>query len=319
MLSLLDSSVCITGNAGFLGRYVVDALLKRGVRRSSLILPRKRDFDLTQADAVHRLYRESRPEIVIHLAARVGGIGANRKHPGGFFHQNMSMGLHMIEAARAYGIRKFVLAGTVCAYPKHCPVPFKEHNLWNGFPEETNAPYGVAKKALFVMLDAYKQEFGLNSAIVVPVNLFGPNDNFDINSSHVIPALISKIEQARIVGARTITCWGTGEASREFLYVADAAEGILRAAQILDDPIPVNLGTGREIKIRELVAVIARECDYHGNVEWDTTKPDGQPRRCLDVQRAKELLNWEAHTSLEEGLRETIRWYRSATAPASPS
>jgi GDP-L-fucose synthase len=248
--------------------------------------------------------------VVIHLAAEVGGIGANREHPGRFFFANMAMGLHLIEEARRRGLRKFVHTGTVCAYPKFAPVPFNEDDLWNGYPEETNAPYGVAKKALFVMLDGYQREYGLASAVVVPVNLYGPYDNFDPRSSHVIPALVRKCEEARVAGAPSITCWGTGSASREFLYVSDAAEGIVRAAERIEKPDPINLGTGREITIRDLVTLIARLCDYEGRIEWDASKPDGQPRRCLDTARALQRLDWQAQVGFEEGLRQTIDWWR---------
>jgi GDP-L-fucose synthase len=254
--------------------------------------------------------------VVIHLAAEVGGIGANQDHPGRFFFANMAMGLHLIEQARVRGLRKFVQTGTVCAYPKFTPVPFKEQDLWNGYPEETNAPYGVAKKALFVMLDGYLREYGLRSAVVVPVNLYGPGDNFHPHTSHVIPALIRKCEEARVRGAAAITCWGTGSASREFLYVEDAAEAIVRAAEVMDSPVPINLGTGKEISIRDLVALIARLCDYRGQVLWDASKPDGQPRRCLDTSRADEMLGWHAAIGFEDGLRRTIAWWRQQPAEA---
>jgi GDP-L-fucose synthase len=257
------------------------------------------------------LYDTARPTVVFHLAAQVGGIGANRLHPGRFFYASMAMGLHLIEEARVRGLRKFVQVGTVCAYPKFAPVPFRESDLWNGYPEETNAPYGVAKKALFVMLDAYRREYGLASAAVLPVNLYGPGDNFDPESSHVIPALIRKCEEARLAKAPTITAWGTGSASREFLYVDDAARGIVAAAERLDEPDPVNLGTGREITIRDLTLLIARLCDYPGEVVWDPSKPDGQPRRCLDTSKADRLLGWKAVVPFEEGLRNTIDWYRT--------
>jgi GDP-L-fucose synthase len=256
------------------------------------------------------MYEEFRPEIVIHLAASVGGIGHNQLHPGKFFFANMAMGLHLIEQARIRKIRKFIQTGTVCAYPKFAPVPFKETDLWNGYPEETNAPYGVAKKALFVMLDGYYREYGLAGSVVVPVNLYGPRDNFDLQSSHVIPALIRKWEEARVQGKPEITCWGTGCASREFLYVDDAAEGIVRAAELVEEPEPINLGTGNEIRIKDLVELVARLCDFKGKITWDPAKPDGQPRRCLDISRARKLLGWEAKVQFEEGLRKTIDWWR---------
>jgi len=302
--------VCVTGGAGFLGRVVCDKLRERGVSDDRLLVPRSAVYDLTCEADVVRMYDEMKPDVVIHLAAEVGGIGANREHPGRFFFANMAMGLHLIEHGRTRSLKKFVQTGTVCAYPKFAPVPFKEDDLWNGYPEETNAPYGVAKKALFVMLDGYKREYGLNSSVVVPVNLYGPHDNFDLQTSHVIPALIRKCEEARTRGEDKIVCWGTGSASREFLYVDDAAEGILRATEVMDDPTPINLGTGNEIRIKDLVELIARLCDFKGAIEWDTTKPDGQPRRQLDTTKAGQLLDWQAKVSFEDGLRTTIDWWR---------
>jgi GDP-L-fucose synthase len=317
MINLSDQRIVVTGGGGFLGSKVVDVLRRGGVSDANLFIPRRRDFDLTREGDVERLYRDAEPTVVIHLAAEVGGIGANREHPGRFFFANMAMGLHLVEHARKNKIRKFVHTGTVCAYPKFAPVPFKESDIWNGYPEETNAPYGVAKKALFVMLDGYKQEYGLDSAVVVPVNLYGPNDNFDPRSSHVIPALIRKAEEARLRGDDHITCWGTGSASREFLYVDDAAEGIVRAAEVIDTPEPINLGTGNEITIRDLVTLIARLCDFRGRIEWDPTKPDGQPRRCLDTTLAEQKLGWRAKVGFEEGLRNTIDWWRTHGAQAA--
>lgn len=307
-LDLSKQRIVVTGGAGFLGRHVCECLRARGC--GSVFVPRRNEYDLTREADVARLYEDARPEVVIHLAAQVGGIGANREHPGRFFYANMAMGLHLVEQARARGLRKFVHTGTVCAYPKFAPVPFREDDLWNGYPEETNAPYGVAKKALFVMLDGYQREYGLSSAVVVPVNLYGPHDNFDPASSHVIPALIRKCEEARVRGDDHIVCWGTGSASREFLYVSDAAEGIVRAAERIDTPEPINLGTGGEIRIRDLVELIARTCGFTGRIEWDASKPDGQPRRCLDTSRALKLLDWRAAMSFEEGLRRTIAWWR---------
>lgn len=314
MMDLAGQRVCVTGGAGFLGRFVCQKLRQLGVSDDRLIVPRRAQFDLTREADVERLYEQARPTVVIHLAAEVGGIGANQKHPGRFFFANMAMGLHLIEHGRRRGLAKFVHTGTVCAYPKFTPVPFKEDDLWGGYPEETNAPYGVAKKALFVMLDGYKREYGLNSAVVVPVNLYGPYDNFDLESSHVIPALIRKCDQAVQRGADKITCWGTGAVSREFLYVEDAAEGIVRAAQQIDTPDPINLGTGSEITIKDLVALIAGISGFTGKIEWDASKPDGQPRRCLDTSRARELLGWRAETSFEQGLRNTIDWWRANRA-----
>jgi GDP-L-fucose synthase len=276
-----------------------------------VFVPRKRDFDLTVEDQVARFYEAARPDVVIHLAAEVGGIGANMAHPGRFFFANMAMGMHLVEHGRRRGIRKFVHTGTVCAYPKFCPVPFREDDLWNGYPEETNAPYGVAKKALFVMLDGYRREYGLRSAVAVPVNLYGPGDNFDPASSHVIPALIRKCEEARRAGAAEISCWGTGAATREFLHVADAAAGIVRAAEVMEEPVPINLGGGEEIAIRDLVTRIAAACGFTGRIAWDASKPDGQPRRGLDISRARELLGWRPERNFDAGLAETIAWWRA--------
>lgn len=308
--------VCVTGGAGFLGRFVRQKLRQRGVADDRLFIPRKKDFDLTCEDDVARLYEQAKPDVVIHLAAEVGGIGANREHPGRFFFANMAMGLHMVEHARRNNIRKFVHTGTVCAYPKFASVPFNENDLWTGYPEETNAPYGVAKKAVFVMLDGYRREYGLSSAVVVPVNLYGPFDNFDLQTSHVIPALIRKCETARVNGDKKVVCWGTGSASREFLYVEDAAAGIVRAAEVMDEPTPINLGTNREITIKALVELVARLTGFAGEIEWDASQPDGQPRRCLDTTLAKKLLNWEAATPFEDGLRRTIDWWRSQEGKA---
>lgn len=310
MLDLSQQRIVVTGGAGFLGGVVCRKLRERGVPEGSIFIPRRKDYDLTHEADVERLYNDAKPDVVIHLAAEVGGIGANREHPGRFFFANMAMGLHLIEHGRRRGLRKFVHTGTVCAYPKFAPVPFNEDELWNGYPEETNAPYGVAKKALFVMLDGYKREYGFNSSVVVPVNLYGPRDNFDLQTSHVIPALIRKCETARVRNDAAITCWGTGSASREFLYVEDAAEGILLAAEKIDTPDPINLGTGNEITIKNLVELIARLCDFRGRIEWDATKPDGQPRRCLDTTRAAQRLGWRAKTGFEEGLKQTIDWWR---------
>jgi GDP-L-fucose synthase len=304
-----NTTVTVTGGAGFLGRVVCDKLRTRNCR--AIRVPRSANYDLTTEAGVARMYDDHQPDIVIHLAAEVGGIGANRDHPGRFFYANLAMGMHLIEHARLRRIRKFVHTGTVCAYPKFTPVPFQETHLWNGYPEETNAPYGIAKKALFVMLDAYKREYGLDSAVLVPVNLYGPGDNFDAHTSHVIPALIRKCLTAIDRGERRVTCWGTGSASREFLYVDDAAEAIVRAAETLDEPTPVNVGAGQEITIRELIELIASLTGFDGTIEWDTSKPDGQPRRCLDTSHARELFGWQATTELHTGLRNTIQWYRS--------
>lgn len=310
MLDLAGRRLLVTGGAGFLGRFVYDLLLRRGVQPHSLFVPRRADYDLTREEDVERVYNDARPDVVIHLAAEVGGIGANQRYPGRYFYANMAMGLHLIEHARRRGVEKFVHTGTVCAYPERAAVPFDEQDLWEGYPEPTNAPYGVAKKSLFVMLDAYRREYGLRSAVVVPVNLYGPHDNFDPETSHVIPALIRKCEQARARGASQITCWGTGVASREFLYVADAAEGVVRAAEQVDSPDPINLGTGDEITIRQLIAFITELTGFAGGIDWDTGKPDGQPRRRLKTVRAAERLGWHPRMPLKEGLRRTIDWWR---------
>jgi GDP-L-fucose synthase len=311
MIDLAASRIVVTGGAGFLGRAVLAALRGRGVSVEQIVVPRRRDFDLTVEADVARLYETARPDVVIHLAAEVGGIGANMAHPGRFFYANMAMGLHLVEYARRHGIRKFVHTGTVCAYPKHCPIPFHEDDIWNGYPEETNAPYGVAKKAIFVMLDGYRREYGLAGAVAVPVNLYGPGDNFDPSSSHVIPALIRKCEEARRAAAPEVVCWGTGSATREFLFVDDAAEGIVRAAEVMEEPLPINLGGGVEISIRDLVTKIAAACDYRGRIAWDSSKPDGQPRRCLDISRARSLLGWAPRQDFDSGLRATVEWWRA--------
>lgn len=299
----------VTGGAGFLGSFVCERLRARGVSDDRLFVPRRRDYDLTRETDVERLYRDARPDVVVHLAAEVGGIGANRENPGRFFYANAAMGLHLIEHARRVNLRKFVQVGTICAYPKFTPVPFREEDLWNGYPEETNAPYGVAKKALLVMCQAYREQYGLNAIYLLPVNLYGPRDNFDLDSSHVIPALIRKCLEAKERGDDRIVCWGDGSPTREFLYVEDAAEGIVLATERYDSPDPVNLGSGREISIRDLVELIARLTGFDGKIEWDTTKPNGQPRRCLDTTRARERFGFTAQTDFEEGLRRTIAWY----------
>jgi GDP-L-fucose synthase len=308
-IDLSTHRVMLTGGAGFLGHAVAERLRARGV--AELFVPRRRDYDLTREADVQRAFADARPTVVIHLAAEVGGIGANQANPGRYFFANMAMALHCIEAARIAGVRKFVQAGTICSYPKFAPVPFAEESLWEGYPEETNAPYGVAKKAAMVMLDGYRRQYGLRSACVLPVNLYGPRDNFDLQTSHVIPALIRKCVEAQRRGDREIRCWGTGSASREFLFVDDAAEAIVRSAEFIDDPAPINLGTGREISIKDLTELIMRASGFEGHATWDPTKPDGQPRRCLDTGRAEQLLGWRASTTLEDGLRRTVEWYRS--------
>ena len=299
--------VLVTGSSGFLGSHVVERLRSAGMR--DLILPRRSEYDLTEQAEVRRLFREAAPELVIHLAAEVGGIGANRAHPGRFFYANAVMGIHIIEEARRANVAKFVQLGTICAYPKHTPVPFREEDLWGGYPEETNAAYGIAKKALLVQLESYREEYGMNGIYLLAVNLFGPRDNFDRASSHVIPALIRKLVEAKESGAPCAVIWGTGEASREFLYVDDCARAILLAAEQYDNAAPVNLGTGREIKIRDLAEMIARLVGYDGDLAFDPSKPDGQPRRCLDVTRAREEFGFSAEVGLDDGMRRTIDWF----------
>jgi len=302
----------LTGGAGFLGARVRERLEAAGA--AEVFVPRRREYDLTDPEAVAGAYSEARPDTVVHLAAEVGGIGANRDNPGRYFYANMAMGLHLIEEARRRETAKFVQVGTVCSYPKHTPVPFHESDLWNGYPEETNAPYGVAKKALLVMLQAYREQYGLNGAFLMPVNLYGPGDNFDLQSSHVIPALIRKCEEARVTGAGHVSCWGTGSASREFLYVDDCADAVVAATRAYDGAEPVNVGAHSEITIKDLTALIARVIGFEGRLEWDPTKPDGQPRRALDTSRAKELFGFEATTALEDGLERTVAWYREHAA-----
>ena len=300
--------IMLTGGAGFLGDNVRQRLEREGA--AEIFVPRRAQFDLTEADAVARAYDEARPDTVIHLAAEVGGIGANRDNPGRYFFANMAMGLHLIEEGRRRDLEKLVQVGTVCSYPKHTPVPFSEDALWDGYPEETNAPYGIAKKALLVMLQAYREQYGLNGVYLMPVNLYGPGDNFDLHSSHVIPALIRKCEEARVAGRDEVVCWGTGSASREFLYVDDCADAIVAAAQRYDSPEPINVGAHEEIRIRDLTELIARLTGFGGELVWDTSKPDGQPRRCLDTSRAREHLGFTATTPLEDGLSRTIAWFR---------
>src|SRR6188474_2174622 len=313
-----DKRLVVTGGGGFLGSYVVEYLKERGC--SHPFVARSRDYDLRREPDIVRLFEASRPHVIIHLAAVVGGIGANRESPGRFFYENLMMGTQLMEQARRFGVGKFVQIGTVCSYPKFTPVPFREDDLWNGYPEETNAPYGLAKKMLLVQGQAYRQQYGFDVIHLIPVNLFGPGDNIDPASSHVIPALIKKCIDARESGADHIEVWGTGSASREFLYVDDAAEGIVLATERYDDPEPVNLGVGREITIRELVETIVRLTGFAGEIRWDASKPDGQPRRALDTSRARERFGFTAKTSFADGLRATIDWYehsrRVAGVPA---
>lgn len=308
MLDLTKKRIVVTGGGGFLGSFVVDSLKARGCE--SVFVPRKRDYDLTRMDGIEKMFADAQPEVIFHLAAVVGGIGANRINPGSFFYENAIMGIQLIEAARIHKVEKTVIAGSICAYPKFTPVPFKEEDLWNGYPEETNAPYGVAKKALLVQSQAYRQQYGLNSIFVMPVNLYGPGDNFDLQSSHVIPALIRKALEAKEAGLDELVGWGDGSPTREFLYVEDAAEGLITAAASYDGEEPVNLGSGYEISIKDLMELVARLSGFEGRIVWDTAQPNGQPRRCLDTTRAESYFGFKARTSLEQGLQKTIDWYR---------
>jgi GDP-L-fucose synthase len=304
--------VVVTGGAGFVGRHVVHCLRASGVE--DVVVPRRAEYDLVTYDGVRRLYDDARPDLVIHLAAEVGGIGANRENPGRFFYANLMMGAQMIEEARLRGTAKFVAVGTVCSYPKFAPVPFREEDLWNGYPEETNAPYGLAKKMMLVQARAYREQYGSNVISLLPTNLYGPGDNFDLASSHVIPALIRKCVEAISTGSDSILCWGSGTATREFLHVRDCARAIVKAAAEYDAPDPVNIGTGSEISIRDLTELIARLTGFEGAIHWDASQPDGQPRRRLDTGRALAALAWEAKIPLEQGLRETIADYRAVHA-----
>jgi GDP-L-fucose synthase len=304
-----DKRVVVTGGAGFLGSFVVEQLRMKGCRQ--IVIPRSKDYDLVQMEAVQRLYRDASPDVVIHLAARVGGIGANQANPGRFFYDNLMMGTQLIEVGRQQGLKKFVATGTICAYPKFAPIPFKEDDIWNGYPEETNAPYGLAKKMMLAQSQAYRDQYGFNSIVLFPVNLYGPRDNFDLETSHVIPALIRKCASAKEDGRTSIILWGDGSPTREFLYVEDAAEGILLAAEHYDGNLPVNLGTGEEVAIRDLAKMIAAEVGFTGHLQWDTSKPNGQPRRCLDVSRAKQLFGFHAQHGLREGLKQTVQWFQT--------
>ncbi len=304
-----EKRVLVTGGAGFLGSFVVEKLREQGCQ--NVTVPRSKEYDLRDRDAIIRLYTEAQPHIVLHLAAVVGGIGANRMNPGRFFYDNAIMGIQLMEYARQFGVEKFVATGTACAYPKFTPTPFKEDDLWEGYPEETNAPYGLAKKMMLVQAQAYRAQYGFNAIYLLPVNLYGPGDNFDLETSHVIPALIRKCVEAKETGCREILLWGDGSPTREFLYVEDAAAGLLLATERYDGDQPVNLGTGEEISIRDLAQMIAAEVGFTGDIVWDITKPNGQPRRCLDVSRAKQLFGFHAAHRLREGISQTVAWFQA--------
>jgi len=309
MLELANRRITVTGGAGFLGSYIIEQLRAEGC--NNIFVPRRREYDLTDAAAVHRMFEKHAPQVLIHCAAVVGGIGANQANPGSFFYENAIMGIQLIEAARRYGTEKTVVLGTICAYPKFTPAPFQEADLWNGYPEETNAPYGIAKKALAVQCQAYRQQYGMNAIYLLPVNLYGPRDNFDVETSHVIPALIRKCVEAVDQGKSEVVCWGDGSPTREFLYVEDAARGIIAATKYYDQPDPVNLGSGQEVSIRRLMETIAAITGFTGRIVWDPARPNGQPRRLLDVTRAQKSFGFSATTDLQTGLLRTIEWYLS--------
>ena len=313
MTDLKDKRIVVTGGSGFLGSHIVDRLRMSGCK--GVFAPTHKEFDLTRLDAVERLFEEQKPDVLIHGAAVVGGIGANRANPGRFFYENAIMGIQLIESARRHGVDKTIVLGTICAYPKFTPVPFREEDLWNGYPEETNAPYGLAKKMMLVQCQAYREQYGMNSVFLLPVNLYGPRDNFDLQSSHVIPALIRKCVESIQAGREEIVLWGDGSPTREFLYVEDAVDGIILAAERYDKPDPVNLGSGMEISIRDLAVMIASMTGFKGRIVWDTNQPNGQPRRCLDVSKAKEEFGFKAATPFEVGLRKTIDWYVISRVP----
>jgi GDP-L-fucose synthase len=305
--NLINKKIIVTGGGGFLGQYVVQALKNRGCK--DIFIPRSKEYDLRKENDIIRMMVEWKPDIIIHLAASVGGIGANQKNPGKYFYENLIMGIQLIEQARVFNVEKFVAIGTICSYPKFTPVPFKEEDLWNGYPEETNAPYGLAKKMMLVQSQAYREQYGFNSIFLLPVNLYGPGDNFDLETSHVIPALIRKCIEAKIKGKDSVSLWGTGNVTREFIYVEDAAEAIVSAAACYNFSDPVNIGSGEEVSIKTLANKIKTMTGYEGDLVWDSSRPDGQPRRRLDVQKAKELFGFEAKTNLTQGLEKTIKWY----------
>lgn len=308
MIDLDQENVLVTGAYGFLGGHLVDALTARDMH---IHAPSPGDYDLRDPDHVREMLREHRPTVVFHLAARCGGIGANQQTPATFFLDNMRMGLNVLDECAHAKLRKVVMVGTVCSYPKHCPTPFRESDLWNGYPEETNAAYGVAKRALITAAEAYRAEHGLNAITVLPANLYGPRDHFELETSHVIPAMVRKFEEARIAGASTVTLWGDGSPTREFLYVEDAARGLILAAENYDEPVPMNLGNGKEVAIRDLAVMVAEATGYAGTIEWDGMRPNGQPRRCLDTSSASLFLDFGTRVSLADGLRRTVEWYRS--------
>jgi GDP-L-fucose synthase len=307
MIDLVNKRIVVTGGSGFLGKHLINRLERAGCH--NVIVPIHKEYDLTRIDAIERLFNEQKPDVLIHMAAVVGGIGANRENPGRFFYENAIMGIQLIEAARSFGVEKTVVLGTICAYPKFTPVPFHEKALWDGYPEETNAPYGLAKKMMLVQCQAYREQYGMNGIFLLPVNLYGPHDNFDLESSHVIPALIRKCVEAVKGGRKEIVLWGDGSPTREFLYVEDAAEGIYLATVHYDNSEPVNVGSGMEISIGDLATTIGEMTGFTGQIVWDTSKPNGQPRRCLDVTRAEQEFKFRAATPFDVGLRKTIDWY----------
>jgi len=309
MICWTEKRICVTGGAGFLGSFVIEELQRRGA--AHIFVPRSKEYNLIERDGIRRCLTDARPEIIIHLAAVVGGIGANRRSPGQFFYDNLMMGTQLIEEARLAGVEKFIGVGTVCAYPKFTPVPFREDDLWGGYPEETNAPYGLAKKMAMVQLQAYRQQYGFNGIYLLPVNLYGPRDNFDLETGHVIPAMIRKMCEARDANASEVVLWGDGSPTREFLYAEDCAKGIVSAAEKYDSPEPVNLGSGQEVSMRALAELIAQQVGFAGEIVWDASKPNGQPRRCLDVSRARERFGWQAETSFAEGIARTVAWWEA--------